>query len=53
LKDEAIFGYGVGVEFLHSEKNVASRTFRPITLHEKIAHQEPAGAVITMEKRSL
>ena len=45
LKGEATFGYGVGVEFLQLEKNVAakiaaSRGSLPITSSEKTAYQE-------------
>jgi len=53
LKDEAILGFGVGVEFLQLEKNVASRVPRPITPAEKTAHKDSDGAGMKMEKRSL
>jgi hypothetical protein len=53
LKGEPILGFGVGVEFLQLEKNVASRASRPITPSEKTAHKEPDRAVIKMEKRAL
>jgi len=43
LKGEATFGYGVGVEFLQLEKNVASRASLPISPSEKTAHQEQGG----------
>jgi Tfp pilus assembly protein PilZ len=40
LQGEATFGYGVGVEFLQLENNVASRASLPIALSEKSAHQD-------------
>ena len=40
LKGEATFGYGVGVEFLQLEKNVASRASLPTGSSEKTAYQE-------------
>ena len=43
LKGEATFGYGVGVEFLQLEKNVASRASLPTASSEKTAYQEQEG----------
>lgn len=48
LKGEATFGYGVGVEFLQLEKNVASkivasRASVPTASSEKTAYQEQEG----------
>jgi hypothetical protein len=48
LKGEATFGYGVGVEFLQLEKNVAekivaSRASVPTASSEKTAYQEQGG----------
>lgn len=53
LKGEATFGYGVGVEFLQLEKNVASRASLPITTPEKTAYQEQGGGDIDSESHHI
>jgi len=43
LKNTTTFRYGVGVEFLHLEKNVGSKAFLPITPQMKIPEKIRVG----------
>ena len=52
LEDTARFRYGVGVEFLKSEKNVGLRTTLPITPQVRPLIKNKSGVVIKMEKGS-
>ena len=52
LEDTARFRYGVGVEFLKSEKNVGLRTTLPITPQVRPLINNKSGVVIKMEKGS-
>jgi len=51
LENASIFRYGVGVEFLQSEKDVGSRASFPITPRMKTPKKKEGGVVIRMEKR--
>jgi hypothetical protein len=52
LEDTARFRYGVGVEFLKSEKNVGLKATLPITPQVRPLTKNKGGVVIKMEKRS-
>ena len=52
LEDTARFRYGVGVEFLKSEKNVGLKAILPITPQVRPLTKNKGGVVIKMEKRS-
>jgi len=52
LEDTARFRYGVGVEFLKSEKNVGLKATLPITSQVRPLTKNKDGVVIKMEKRS-
>ena len=52
LEDTARFRYGVGVEFLKSEKNVGLRTTLPITPQVRPLIKDKGGVVIKMKRGS-
>jgi len=51
LESASTFRYGVGVEFLQSEKDFGSRASFPITPRMKTPYKKKGGVVIRMEKR--
>jgi len=51
LENASIFRYGVGVEFLQSEKDFGSMASFPITPRMKTPNKKEGGVVIRMEKR--
>ena len=51
LETAAIFRYGVGVEFLQSEKNAGLKASLPITPRMKRPNKKESGVVIQMERR--
>ena len=52
LENTAIFHYGIGVEFLKTEKNVGLKATPPITPQVRPLIKTKGGIVIKMEKRS-
>jgi hypothetical protein len=51
LQNTNIFHYGVGVEFLQSEKNFGLKSSPPNTPRMKTPNKKEGGVVIRMEKR--
>jgi len=51
LESAATFRYGVGVEFLQSEKNAGLRATLPITPRMKTLNKKEGGVVIQMDRR--